>query len=56
MVDIYEEKIIGDSYEFEGELYPLEIREEVIKVKKKDDYHIKVKTTRHGPIVSCLNF
>lgn len=52
VLDIYEEKIIGDFYEFEGELYPLKIREEIIKVKKKDDIHLIVKSTMHGPIVS----
>ena len=50
--DVYKEKIIGDQYEYEGKLYPLEVREEIIKVKKKDDIVLQVKSTRHGPLIN----
>ncbi|CAI2381259.1 unnamed protein product [Moneuplotes crassus] len=50
--DVYKEKIVGDKYEYEGKLYPLEVREEIIKVKKKDDIVLKVKSTRHGPLIN----
>lgn len=49
--DIYEEKIEGDSYWFKGELLPLTIREEVIKVKGKEPIRYEVRSTHHGPIM-----
>ena len=33
IVDLYKEKIVGDFYEFDGKLRPLQIRDEVISVR-----------------------
>lgn len=55
-VDIYEEKIIGNQYEFEGKLYDLKLRNETIKIKGQPDKAITVRETRHGPIVSLSGF
>jgi len=54
--DVYEERIKGDSYEYEGKLYPLEIIKEVIDIKGDDSKTIEVRKTRHGPLVSTQIF
>ena len=50
--DLYEEKIEGDKYLFEGEWLPLKTRQEKILVKGKEPYVFNVKSTHHGPIIS----
>jgi len=53
-VDVYEEKISEDDtkYLYEGKWYPLEVREELIKIRFGNDLKLKVHSTRHGPIVN----
>ncbi|MBN1573042.1 MAG: penicillin acylase family protein [Deltaproteobacteria bacterium] len=56
--DFYIEKINPDNedqYEYMGKWEDMEVREEVIKVKGKDDVKFKVRLTRHGPIVDDVN-
>ncbi len=56
--DFYVEKINPDNenqYEYMGKWEDMEVREEVIKVKGKDDVKFKVRLTRHGPIVDDVN-
>ena len=50
--DVYEERIKGDQYEYEGKWYPLKIREETIHIKGHKSKTIKIRETRHGPILS----
>jgi len=51
--DLFIERIEGDKYEFEGEWRPLEILEEEIKVKGREQpVRHKVWLTHHGPIVN----
>jgi penicillin G amidase len=51
--DLFVERIEGDSYEFEGELRPLEVIEEEIRVRGRDDpVRHQVRLTHHGPIVN----
>ncbi|HYP06786.1 MAG TPA: penicillin acylase family protein, partial [Bryobacteraceae bacterium] len=53
--DLYLEKLHGDDQvEYDGVLEGLVIRDEVIKVKGQQDVVLKVRTTRHGPLVSDL--
>jgi penicillin amidase len=53
VMDLFVERIAGDEYEFEGELRPLEIREEEITVKGRDEpVRLEVRATHHGPIVN----
>ena len=51
--DLFVERIEGESYEFEGELRPLEVIEEEIRVKGRDaPVRHQVRLTHHGPIVN----
>jgi penicillin amidase len=43
---------VPNKYLHNGAWVDAEVREEVIKVRKASDYHLKVKVTRHGPVVS----
>jgi penicillin amidase len=51
--DLFIERIEGDRYLFEDEWRPLEIREEEIAVKGRDEPDpLQVRLTHHGPIVN----
>jgi penicillin amidase len=52
VMDLYVERIHGDTYEFEGEKRPLEVAEEEIGVKGQAPETLKVRLTHHGPIVN----
>jgi penicillin amidase len=52
--DLFVERISEQSYEFEGELRPLEILEELITVRGQDQpERLEVRITHHGPIVNA---
>ncbi len=56
--DFYIEKINPagpDQYAFMGRWEDMQIKEEVIKVKDAGDVKLKVRLTRHGPIVDEIN-
>ena len=52
VMDLFVERIDGDSYEFEGESRPLTVTEEEIEVKGRDPQRLVVRETHHGPIVN----
>jgi penicillin amidase len=53
VMDLYIERIDGDSYEFDGERQPLTTIEEEIVVKgRSEPERLVVRETRHGPIVN----
>ena len=53
--DLYVERLHeGDQVEYNGAFEPLGIRVEVIRVKGQDDVPLKVRFTRHGPLISDL--
>lgn len=53
VMDLYVERLDGDTYEFEGERRPLELHEETIAVKgRTDDQTLVVRETHHGPLVT----
>ncbi|MGB2850458.1 MAG: penicillin acylase family protein [Solirubrobacterales bacterium] len=52
VMDLFVERIDGESYEFEGARLPLEVREERILVKGSEPEHLEVRSTHHGPIVN----
>ncbi|WP_353827251.1 penicillin acylase family protein [Agromyces sp. SYSU T0242] len=52
VADLYLERVTGDAYELDGELVPLDIREEVIEVAGGDPVTITVRSTGRGPIVT----
>ena len=54
VTDLYVERVDGDSYWRDGQLVPLEIREETIKVAGGEDVPLTVRETAHGPIISGL--
>ena len=53
VMDLYIERIDGDSYEFDGERQPLTTIEEEIVVKgRSEPERLVVRETRHGPIIN----
>ncbi|MFY1652854.1 penicillin acylase family protein [Solwaraspora sp. WMMB762] len=52
VADLYVEKIVGDRY-FDGTTWlPLTIRDETIEVAGGDPITVKVRSTKHGPLLS----
>lgn len=51
-IDLYKEKIVENSYEFEGELLPLKFRTEIINIRGKEPVKLIVRSTHHGPLIS----
>ncbi|MCW3492920.1 penicillin acylase family protein [Microbacterium sp. SSM24] len=54
VTDLYLEKIEGDDFWRDGELFPLDIRTETLKVAGGDDEKLVIRSTVHGPIISGL--
>ncbi len=54
VADLYIERVEGDQYWRDGELVPLEVREETIKVAGGKDIDLTIRSTVHGPIISGL--
>ncbi len=53
VMDLFVERVRGESYEFEGELRPLEVRAEEIAVRgRPEPERLTVRDTHHGPIVN----
>lgn len=54
VADLYIEKIEGDSYWYDGELVPLDVRTETISVAGGEDVELTIRSTANGPIISGL--
>jgi penicillin amidase len=54
VADLYEEKVTGNTYEYDGKQVPLAKREETITVAGGKPVVIVVRSTRHGPLVTGL--
>jgi penicillin amidase len=52
VMDLFVERVDGDTYEFEGEHRPLDVITEEITVKGGDPETLVVRETHHGPIVN----
>lgn len=52
VTDLYIEKVQGDKYWRDGQLVPLQVRTETIKVAGGHDVKLTIRSTVHGPIVS----
>ena len=53
VMDLFVERLDGDSYEFEGEARPITVIEEEIRVKgRSSPERVVVRETHHGPIVN----
>ncbi len=55
VADLYYEKVNGDTYEYDGVLKPITVRNEKITVAGGPDVRIEIRSTEHGPIVSGLD-
>lgn len=55
VTDLYIERIEGDEYEYDGEMIPLETRNETIEVAGGDDVEITIRETRNGPLLSDID-
>ncbi|WP_157008568.1 penicillin acylase family protein [Agromyces laixinhei] len=55
VADLYLERLDGDSYELDGALVPLTLREETIEVAGGDPVTITVRSTDRGPIVTDIS-
>lgn len=54
VTDLYLEKVDGDGYWRDGELVPLDVRTETLKVAGGEDEELVIRSTEHGPIISGL--
>lgn len=54
VADLYEEKVTGGTYEYDGKQLPLATRQETITVAGGRPVKITIRSTRHGPIVTGL--
>ncbi|GAA3630499.1 hypothetical protein GCM10022223_55310 [Kineosporia mesophila] len=52
VTDFFLEKVTGDTYQQDGKTLQLTTRDETIKVAGGDPVTIKVRSTKHGPLVS----
>jgi penicillin amidase len=54
VVDFYRERLdsTGTMAEFEGKMEPIEVITETIKIKGQADMQVRVKVTRHGPLLN----
>jgi penicillin amidase len=52
VLDLFVERIEGDTYEFDGERRSLEVVEEEIAVKGREPERLVVQETHHGPVVN----
>ncbi|MEV1130342.1 penicillin acylase family protein [Agromyces sp. NPDC049794] len=52
VADLYLERVEGDTYELDGVMLPLTVREEVIEVAGGDAVTVTVRSTARGPLVS----
>jgi penicillin amidase len=54
VTDLVLHQVMGDTYLFDGEQLPLEVRSEVIEVAGGDPVEIEIRSTRDGPIISGI--
>jgi penicillin amidase len=54
VADLYLERVEGDTYELDGVMMPLTLREEVIEVAGGDPVTITVRSTARGPLVTGI--
>jgi penicillin amidase len=55
VADLYLEKVDGDRYEYAGQQLPLAVRTETIRVAGEEPRTIRIRATRHGPLLSDVS-
>ncbi|WP_020575956.1 penicillin acylase family protein [Actinopolymorpha alba] len=55
VMDLYVERLDGDTYMYDGSRLPLSSRREIIQVKDQPSVEIVVRSTRHGPLLSDVD-
>ena len=55
VTDLYLEKVDGDSYEYAGQQLPLTVRTETIRVAGEEPHTVRIRSTRHGPLLSDVS-
>lgn len=50
--DFYLERVTGDSAEYDGKQVPMSVRTESIKVASSPPVPLRIRSTRHGPLLS----
>ncbi len=55
VMDLYVERLDGNTYMYDGARQPLTTRREIIGVKGGDAVEIVVRATRHGPLLSDVD-
>ncbi|WP_193605540.1 penicillin acylase family protein [Nocardioides dongkuii] len=55
VTDLYLERVRGDEWRYDGRWQPLRVRTETIEVADGEDVTIRVRSTRHGPILSDVS-
>ncbi len=55
VTDLYLEKVDGDRYEYAGQQLPLVVRTETIKVAGEEPHTLRIRSTRHGPLLSDVS-
>lgn len=52
VADFVLERVTGDAYEYEGRSVDMQVRTETIHVTGADDVEVRIRATRHGPLLS----
>ncbi|WP_395242659.1 penicillin acylase family protein [Agromyces sp. MMS24-K17] len=55
VADLFVERVEGDTYELDGRMVALTVREEVIEVAGGDPVAIRVRSTARGPLVTDIS-
>ncbi len=55
VTDLYLEKVDGDRYEYAGQQLPLAVRTETIRVAGEEPHTLRIRSTRHGPLLSDVS-
>jgi len=50
--DLFREKLTPDGYELDGETRPLTVQDETIRVGRRRQYSVAIRSTHRGPLVS----
>ena len=55
VADLVLEKVDGDRYQYKGKQVDLSVREETIRVAGEDPRPLRIRETRHGPLISDVS-